>query len=70
VSSSGVARILKLPGHRNCTLAKAARSGTDELRKALKKILAFIFQLPGWALMAHSWLAGEPGAVQNWLFSC
>ena len=68
---SGVARILKLPGHRNCTLAKAARSGADELaRSAEKKNLAFIFQLPGWALMAPSWLAGEPGAVQNWLFSC
>ena len=67
---SGVARILKLPGHRNCALAKAARSGADELARSTEKNLAFIFQLPGWALMAPSWLAGEPGAVQNWLFSC
>jgi len=52
-------------------LAKAARRGADELaRSAEKKNLAFIFQLPGRALMALSWLAGEPGAVQNWPFSC
>ena len=34
MSSSGVARVLKLPGHRNCTLVKAARSGADELPRS------------------------------------
>jgi len=40
-------------------LAKAARSA-DELefaQSAEKKFTAFIFRLPGWALMASSWLA-------------
>ena len=45
-------------------------SGVDELARSTEKILAFIFHLPELALMAPSWLAGEPGAVQNWLFSC
>ena len=51
-------------------LAKAVRSGANELAQSAGKNLAIIFQLPGWALMAPSRLAGEPGAVQNWLFSC
>jgi len=34
----------------------------------MEKIFAFIFQLPGWALMAHLQLAGEPGTVQDWLW--
>ena len=57
---SGVGRIVKLHGHRNLRLARAA----------WEKKFAFVFQLPGWALVAPSQLAGEPGAVQNWLFSC
>jgi len=63
------------PGYWSCqgtgtsTLAKTAHNG-DEFTRSAEKILAFLFQLPGWALMAPSWLAGEPGAGQNWLFSC
>jgi len=34
-------------------------------REARKKKFAIIFQLQGWALVAPSWLAGLPGAVQN-----
>ena len=45
--TSGIARILKLPGHRGCTLSREAR----------KKNFAFIFQLPRWALVAPSYFA-------------
>jgi len=40
ILSSGVARILMLPGHRSCTLPKAAYRGAHSF-------FAFIFQLPG-----------------------
>ena len=57
---SGVARIVKLSRHRDCTLLKSALIGRwivliipQEVRK--KKNSAFIFQLPGWALVAPSY---------------
>ena len=43
--TSGVARILKLPGHRNCTLAKAARSGTDEITRSVEKKISLHFSV-------------------------
>ena len=56
-----VVKLMKLPVHMDCTLLKAAHRGTC----AGKKKFTLIFQLPGWALVAPLWLAGEPGAVQN-----
>jgi len=43
---SGVARILKLPGHRNCTLAKAVQRGasvSESARSAGKKKFSLHF---------------------------
>jgi len=42
----------------------------DQSAQSAGKTFAFICQLPGWAVVAPLWLPGEPGTVQNWLFSC
>ena len=56
---SGVARILKLPRHRDCMLPKSALIGHSDdhsSQSAEKKFFSFIFsQLPGWALVAPSY---------------
>jgi len=44
-TGSGIARILKFPVHRNCTLAKAARSGTDELARSMGKKFSLDFSV-------------------------
>ena len=62
--TSGVARIL------NVARAQERRIVLISLREVRKKFFAFIFQLPGWFLVAPLRLAGKPGTVQNWLFSC
>ena len=62
--TSGVARILSV------ARAQERRIVLIRLREVRKKFFAFIFQLPGWVLVAPLRLAGKPGTVQNWLFSC
>jgi len=42
---SGIARILKLSGHRNCTLVKAVCSGADELVQSAEKKFSLHFSV-------------------------
>jgi len=54
---SGIARILKLPGHSNYVLVKAAHRSmysADQSMRSAEKFLTIIFQLPGWTLVAPS----------------
>ena len=56
---SGVARIVKLPGHRDCMLLKSALIGAYSVdhcpRSTEKKKIHLHFLLPGWALVAPSY---------------
>ena len=55
--TSGIARILKLPGHRviaHCRKQHIEACSADQSARSAKKKIAFIFQLSGWALVAHS----------------